>query len=717
MANLKDIGYGVGKYLEASDASGIPDIGTNRTNIDLLNFKVATNNAYALYNFKDGMIDAYQTSGGVDAGTSTNETYDSINKLYSPNLSSVTAFTSTGAATWTAPTTANVEVLIVAGGGGGPNQYYAGGGGGGGVVHAAAYPVTASTVYDLTVGAGGAVSVVGSNSVFNVNGEGANTTVLTANGGGRGGGSGGSANGGAGGSGGGNDNDATGSPGASNQPTSFGTPQIATGYGNAGGDDTGGEAGGGGGGANGVGDPAGPSYEGGTGGAGKLFSSFVAYGTTSGNVASSGSDGGYFGGGGGGGAWTGSSSVLGGPGGVGGGGKGGGYGSGRGSVAGTVNTGGGGGGAGGDHSGGDGTGKAGGSGIVLIKETASGMTLVSNTQTAQAAPTEGRLMLYEEDVDSITLDTDLKGYVSRDGGTTYTQVTLAEDTIYAPAIAFNQGGNDSYTKLLLHCDGSNNGTTWTDSSSSGHTVTMSSGSYPRTETGTKKFGTASGKWNNASYLQVPDSADWHFGSGDYTVDFWLYHPQHCSTDHFDFIIAQPNAGGGNQSYIGTRRAGSGNYYMMTNFSGQSTQSNADITVTLNEWNHWAIVKNSGSVYFYKDGVNVMGTGVGVSAPVAWPDYNVPLRIGYQQDVEYYNGYADEIRISKGIARWTTDFVPATRLSEAYNAGSYTEAEGSIRLVSGSVDISGQPSGTNMKYKIETLNSKNLKLHGASLLWA
>ena len=42
------------------------------------------------------------------------------------------------------------------------------------------------------------------------------------------------------------------------------------------------------------------------------------------------------------------------------------------------------------------------------------------------------------------------------------------------------------------------------------------------------------------------------------------------------------------------------------------------------------------------------------------------------------------------------------------------------LVSGSIDISGQPSGTNMKYKIETLNqsaSKICRIHGASLLWA
>ena len=83
MANLKDINYGIGKYLEASDATSFPDIGTNRQNLDLLNFKVATNNAYALYNFKDGMIDAYQTEAGVDAGSSTNETYDSSGKYYS----------------------------------------------------------------------------------------------------------------------------------------------------------------------------------------------------------------------------------------------------------------------------------------------------------------------------------------------------------------------------------------------------------------------------------------------------------------------------------------------------------------------------------------------------------------------------------------------------------------------------------------------------------
>ena len=281
----------------------------------------------------------------------------------------IDAFTSTGASTWTCPTgVTSAEILIVAGGGGGSAPYYAGGGGAGGVVHATAFPVTGAVVYDLTVGAGGTSgnATAGGNSVFNVNGEGSNTTVLTANGGGRGGGGGGSAAGGAGGSGGGTDND-TSTGGASNQTASFGSPQIATGYGNAGGG-VGGNAGGGGGGANAVGAGTNGSY-GGAGGAGKLFSNFVAYGTDSSNVASTGSNGGYFGGGAGGGSYN--NTVAGGAGGVGGGGTGGGTDSpSNQGTEGQSNTGGGGG--GGDTNGG---GKAGGSGIILIRYIADPTTL------------------------------------------------------------------------------------------------------------------------------------------------------------------------------------------------------------------------------------------------------------------------------------------------------------------------------------------------------
>ncbi len=60
---------------------------------------------------------------------------------------------------------------------------------------------------------------------------------------------------------------------------------------------------------------------------------------------------------------------------------------------------------------------------------ASDMTLISNGFTAEAVPTEARIVLFEEDVDAITLNTDLKAFASRDGAT-YTQITLADEGDY-----------------------------------------------------------------------------------------------------------------------------------------------------------------------------------------------------------------------------------------------------------------------------------------------
>ena len=198
MGTLTDIGYGIGKYLTASDASGIPDIGTNRKNLDLLNFKIAVNNAYTLYKFKDGMIDSYQDESGVDTAISANESYDSTNKTYGPvvTAAAVTAFTSNGAATWTCPagiTSANILVVAGAGGGGDAGTGASGAGGAGGIVHHATYTTVPAVVYDLVVGDGGENGTGGfppgydgDDSVWNVNAEGSGLT-MTADGGGGGG--------------------------------------------------------------------------------------------------------------------------------------------------------------------------------------------------------------------------------------------------------------------------------------------------------------------------------------------------------------------------------------------------------------------------------------------------------------------------------------------------------------------------------------------------
>jgi hypothetical protein len=73
------------------------------------------------------------------------------------------SFTTVGTSYFNAPTSGNVEVLIVGGGGGG-GRSLGGGGGGGGVVYIPSVPVSAGTVYEIVVGDGGASSTNGQNS-------------------------------------------------------------------------------------------------------------------------------------------------------------------------------------------------------------------------------------------------------------------------------------------------------------------------------------------------------------------------------------------------------------------------------------------------------------------------------------------------------------------------------------------------------------------------
>jgi hypothetical protein len=419
------------------DTSGL------QTDIALLGFKVAANGSLAAYNLKDQTIDDFQDASGIDASASTGEIRNAANYYSGVTVGSysVDALTNTGTAgstvttTWTCPAnTSQAEILVVAGGGGGGGRYNAGGGGAGGIVYDADYLVVAGTVYDATIGAGGDGGFIGTDgdngvdTVWNVNAEGSGLTLTAKGGGGGGGGATSAENAVAGGSGGGGAAYPTqGSGAASNQGSFAG----ATSYGNSGANAQGGgnPAAGGGGGAGAAGS-VGTGSHGGAGGVGVQFSNFDMYGTDSNNdkptADGSGSGKGYFGGGGGG-ASEGSSQS---PGGAGGGGKGGAYNGGSEitNTTGLVSTGGGGGGVYGTTYQ---TGDQGGTGIILIRhrtETYNDISLVSNSTTAESTPTKGDIvMTYTNGVGTATVNTDIKAWISRDNGTTYTQATLSSE--------------------------------------------------------------------------------------------------------------------------------------------------------------------------------------------------------------------------------------------------------------------------------------------------
>ena len=82
---------------------------------------------------------------------------------------------------------------------------------------------------------------------------------------------------------------------------------------------------------------------------------------------------------------------------------------------------------------------------------------------------------------------------------------------------------DEETVLLLHLDGTDNSTTdadFVDSSRAGHAVTQEGNA--KLENTEKKFGDTSAYFDGSGdYLKFSDSSDWDFGTGDFTVDFWI----------------------------------------------------------------------------------------------------------------------------------------------------------------------------------------------------
>src|SRR3990167_7227024 len=92
---------------------------------------------------------------------------------------------------------------------------------------------------------------------------------------------------------------------------------------------------------------------------------------------------------------------------------------------------------------------------------------------------------------------------------------------HVQTIASKRGlATDANVTLLLHCDGTDASTTFTDNSISSH-VTTANGNA-QIDTAQSKFGGASGLFDGTGdYLSVPNSDDWDFGTGDFTVDMWL----------------------------------------------------------------------------------------------------------------------------------------------------------------------------------------------------
>lgn len=202
--------------------------------------------------------------------------------------------------------------------------------------------------------------------------------------------------------------------------------------------------------------------------------------------------------------------------------------------------------------------------------------------------------------------------------------------------------------LLLKMD-----TNFSDSSQNNLTVTPQG--QATISTSDSKFGGASGFFNRtgSSYLTIQSDSSTAFGTGDFTIEFWVKMLYVNPTYGANIVDNRPTSSNGDYWTIGMAPTGKLVFAVPNNPAIIGTSDNRGV------WTHYAATRESGFVRMFINGI-LEGSGqmlynfqrpLDTIAKSSWVNF----------DGAYIEGYLDDLRLTKGVARYTTNFTPPESL--------------------------------------------------------
>jgi len=217
--------------------------------------------------------------------------------------------------------------------------------------------------------------------------------------------------------------------------------------------------------------------------------------------------------------------------------------------------------------------------------------------------------------------------------------------------------------LLLHCEGADEGQTFSDSSPSGHTVDVA-GTDAKTDDAQAKFGGTSAFFDGDDYLSIADHSDFDFAYDEpHTVECWVY-PSGVVGNQYLFEKYTAATSPGWMIYMGDQKL----YGILNNTSSgghRVTWHTSDNVLSAGSWQHIAVTYD-GSGQGSSDGVIVCINGTKKTLTIG--DDNIdadmnnsqPLQIGSAAGSSGFTGWMDEIAIYNNYAKYTDSFTVPTR---------------------------------------------------------
>lgn len=229
---------------------------------------------------------------------------------------------------------------------------------------------------------------------------------------------------------------------------------------------------------------------------------------------------------------------------------------------------------------------------------------------------------------------------------------------------FKQQGPDIVvaSDLLVKFDGADGDTTYTSDDDAARTATFNGNAT--LDDSQRAFGPTSlrlpGTASPQSYVTFPDSADWHFGSGDFTVECWV---RHASNSGIHTYLSHYDSSDANASWILRFNAAGPSLDFVHSAAGVAdivTLSSSSWTPTVGQWYHVAAVRSGNTLKLYADGVEIGS----FSLTITFFNAAKPLDIGVVRGgaglANFFDGWMDQVRVIKGTALYENDFAPPHR---------------------------------------------------------
>ncbi len=238
-----------------------------------------------------------------------------------------------------------------------------------------------------------------------------------------------------------------------------------------------------------------------------------------------------------------------------------------------------------------------------------------------------------------------------------------------------RGGNDSYTTLLTHLDATDASfVDVSNGSSATHTLTNSGATY-----------NSSGKFDGCAYfdgssvITIPASSEFATTNQLFTVECWF---KTTNSTAKALVSNTVSTSSWPDLYDSWTLRSDGLAYTL---DGESTHHIVyhEQTYDNDAWHHIAMVQNGSDLMLFFDGT--LTNTIDVSTDNMGKSDN-HITIGDADfGVTNFTGDIDEVRISKGVARWTEDFTPPTS-SYILDANSWTFASASTDAIDGTERI-------------------------------